>query len=74
MANSTEKPLDNNDVRSLVSLDDRMSLGDASWVKTVRADAMNFRYHSCDRIGCFKGATDTERSALKHECLESNVE
>jgi len=76
MANSTEKPFNNNDVRSLVSSHASMSLGDASWVKTVRADAMinKYKYHSCDRLGGNRVATETEKSVCKPELVESNVE
>ena len=67
MANSTEKPFNNNDVRSLVSSHASMSLGDASWVNTVKADAMIKNYHSCERLGTCRVATETERSVCKHD-------
>jgi hypothetical protein len=69
MANhSTDRPYGNTDVRSLVSSHESISLGQASWVKTVRADAAITKYHSCERIGRFtshKYPDDIEQSLLK---------
>jgi len=74
MAYSTDKQLVNNDVRSLVFSHASMSLGEASWVKTVRPNTMANKYHSCERLGCYRIPTETVNSALKLDLVESNVE
>ena len=60
MANTTEKPFFNKDVRSLEFSHASVSLGDASWVKTVRPNGIVNKYHSCERIGCIRVPTETE--------------
>ena len=62
MAYSTKIQFENNDVRSLVSSHASMSIGDLSWVKTVRADAMINKYRSCERLGNDRPASETEKS------------